>query len=49
MPLMPITQQEIQKLKRIYLTKYHERISDQEAVDIITRLVNVLIIIYDDE
>ena len=46
---MPITEKEIQKLKRIYLSKYNERISDQEAVDIITRLVNILIIIYDDE
>ncbi len=46
---MSITKEEIQKLKRIYLTKYNERISDQEAVDIITRLVNVLITIYNDE
>ena len=46
---MPITQNEIQKLKRIYLTKYNERINDQEAVDIITRLVNILIIIHDNE
>jgi len=46
---MPITQKEIQKLKQIYHSKYNERISEQEAVDIITRLVNFLIIIYDDE
>ena len=46
---MSITKEEIQQLKRIYLTKYNERISDQEAVDIITRLANVLITIYNDE
>jgi len=46
-PIMPITQKEIQKLKRIYLRKYNKRISDREAVDILTRLVNLLIILYD--
>ena len=49
MPPMPITQEEIRKLRRIYLSKYKKRISDQEAVDIMTRLVNVLIIIHDNE
>jgi len=46
---MSITQKEIQKLKRIYLSKYNKQISNQEAVDIITRLVNIMIIINDDE
>jgi hypothetical protein len=49
MPLMPITQKEIQKIKRIYLEKYDKRISDREASDILTRLINILIIIYDSQ
>jgi len=46
---MPITQKEIQKIKRIYLEKYDKRISDREASDILTRLINILIIIYDSQ
>ena len=46
---MSITKEEIQKLKKIYRDQYVQDISDQEAVDIITRLVNILIIIYNDE
>jgi len=46
---MPITQKQIQKLKQIYLRKYNEQISDEVAEDIITRLVNVIIIIDDNE
>jgi len=46
---MPITKKEIQKLKAIYLEKYNQRISDQEAADIITRLVNILNIIFEYE
>ena len=46
---MTITQKQNQQVKQIYLKKYNENISDKEAVDILTRLVNILNIIYDNE
>ena len=46
---MPVTRKDIQDLQHVYLKKYNKRLSDREAADIITRLVNLLLIIYDYE
>jgi len=46
---MSITQKEIQTFRNMYKLRYEKEISDQEALDIITRFLNLIKIIRENE
>lgn len=46
---MPITPKQIQTFRHLYRLRYEKEISDQEALDIITRFLNLINIIRNNE
>ena len=46
---MPITQKQIQTFRNMYRLRYEKEISNQEALDIITRFLNLINIIRENE
>jgi len=41
-----VSQKELQQFKKIYFKKFGERISNQEALELGTKLINLLRVVY---